>query len=66
MRQLIVLLYVWQVLHPMEIKYVLLKGHGSQAMTFLLLRYPHIVNYPQSPPLFFGTSDELLFPRLLV
>ena len=23
------LLYVWQVLHPMEIKYVLLKGHGT-------------------------------------
>ena len=33
------LLYVWQVLHPMEIKYILLKGHG-RAMAFLLFQYP--------------------------
>ena len=66
MRQLIALLYVWQVLHPMEIKYVFLKGHGSQAMAFLLPQYSPIVNYPQSPPRIFGTSDELLFLRLLV
>ena len=42
----------------MEIKYVLLKGHGSQAVAFLLPQSPHIVNYPQSPPLFFGIPDE--------
>ena len=33
------LLYVWQVLHQMEIKYILLKGHG-RAMAFLLFQYP--------------------------
>ena len=38
----------------------------SYAMAFLFPQYFPIVYYPQSPPRIFGTSDELLFPRLLV
>ena len=38
------------MLQQAEIKYVLLKGHGSQAMAFLLPRYPHIVDHPQFHP----------------
>ena len=38
----------------------------AQAMTFLFPQYSLIVYYPQYPPRIFDTSDELLFPRLLV
>ena len=42
-----------------------LKGHGTNHGFSFILIFP-IVYYPQSPPRIFGTSDELLFPRLLV
>ncbi len=38
----------------------------AQVMAFLLLCYYRIVCYSQSPSRIFSTSDELLFPQLLV
>ena len=59
------LLYVWQALHPMEIKCILLKGHGtSHGFSFAPISLYCLLS--QSPLRIFGTSAELLFPRLLV
>ena len=61
------LLYVWQALHPMEIKCILLKGHGT-SHGFSFTPFPYIFYYPQSPPRIFGTSAEKwnseLMPRI--
>ena len=45
---------------------MIIKKVMARTMAFLFPQYSPIVYYPQSPPRIFGTSDELLFPRLLV
>ena len=62
MRQLIVLLYVWQVLHPMEIKYVLLKGHGTNHGFSFTPIFPLLSTIPNLPHSFSVHLMNCYFP----